>query len=333
MARQLALEHGLCVRLFIDQPQILDVMAPVSERPANLVVLDWAVSETAQPAALVLATFCCRLPAAYLQNMARRNPPPVWINVEYLSAESWVETHHKLPSRQPKGALTEYFFYPGFTERTGGLLRERDALSNMAQARAAHVSDGRFRISLFCYPTPAIDGLIAALAQGAREVELLVPHGKATTFLKLDAPRQLGRVTLVPIAMQSQRGYDQMLATCDFNIVRGEDSFVRAHWAGVPFLWHIYGQAENAHLTKLAAWLDRFAPFVPTAQLAHVIATFHYAWNTDDAPCVASLWPALAEALGPWQQGVQAYQRSLASQPDCATQLVDFAKNLGVPLK
>ena len=47
-----------------------------------------------------------------------------------------------------------------------------------------------------------------------------------------------------------------MLAACDFNLVRGEDSFVRAQWAARPLLWAAYRQDQEAHLDKLSAWLE-----------------------------------------------------------------------------
>jgi uncharacterized repeat protein (TIGR03837 family) len=98
----------------------------------------------------------------------------VWINLEYLSAEPYVERSHRLPSPVMSGplrGLTKWFFYPGFTERTGGLLREPDLL----QRRAAFDADvwlqglgvptSAPRASLFCYE-PAV--LPEVLRQAAR---------------------------------------------------------------------------------------------------------------------------------------------------------------------
>ena len=47
-----------------------------------------------------------------------------------------------------------------------------------------------------------------------------------------------------------------MLWACDVNFVRGEDSLVRALWAGKPLVWHIYPQHDDAHDAKLEAFLD-----------------------------------------------------------------------------
>ena len=75
---------------------------------------------------VVVEAFGCGLPKRYEDAMVRRARPPAWIVLEYLSAESWVETHHGLPSLHPSLSLARHFFFPGFTPATGGLLRERD---------------------------------------------------------------------------------------------------------------------------------------------------------------------------------------------------------------
>ena len=53
-----------------------------------------------------------------------------------------------------------------------------------------------------------------------------------------------------------QTDYDCLLQAADINLIRGEDSFVQAHWAQKPMLWHIYAQDEDYHLVKLNAWLE-----------------------------------------------------------------------------
>jgi len=39
--------------------------------------------------------------AASISTMAARVPHPVWINLEHLSAEPWVDGYHGLPSPHP----------------------------------------------------------------------------------------------------------------------------------------------------------------------------------------------------------------------------------------
>ena len=65
--------------------------------------------------------------------MAVAARPPAWINLEYLSAEPWVESAHTLPSPQPRLPLTRHFYFPGFTEATGVT---RSGLVDLDQLRA-----------------------------------------------------------------------------------------------------------------------------------------------------------------------------------------------------
>ena len=73
------------------------------------------------------------------------------------------------------------------------------------------------------------------------------------------AARTRGALTVRVLPFVPQDDYDRLLWACDVNFVRGEDSFVRAQWAGQPFLWHIYLQDENLHHVKLRAFLQRYA--------------------------------------------------------------------------
>jgi uncharacterized repeat protein (TIGR03837 family) len=82
-----------------------------------------------QPADLVIEAFACQLPQNYLELMAKQQAQPAWINLEYLSAEDWVSSCHTLPSPHTTLSLTKYFFFPGFTQTTGGLLLEHNLLA------------------------------------------------------------------------------------------------------------------------------------------------------------------------------------------------------------
>ena len=67
-----------------------------------------------------------------------------------------------------------------------------------------------------------------------------------------------------------------MLWACYLNFVRGEDSLVRALWAGQPFIWHIYPQDDNAHHAKLEAFLDWL-------QAPESLRKAHRVWNGMEA--------------------------------------------------
>ena len=242
--------RGETVSLWCDDASALAWMAP--QGAPGVTVHGWNEACAAVvPGDVVIEAFGCELPEPFVAAMAARLP--VWINLEYLSAEPYVERSHGLPSPQRNG-LTKWFFYPGFTERTGGLLREPGLIERRAgfdarawlASRSVELAPGERAVSLFCYPGAPVDDLTASLA--ARPTVVLAAHGVVV------APRDGVRV--VPLPPLPQPEFDHLLWSCELNVVRGEDSPVRAIWAGAPFLWQLYPQSDRAHAAKLDAFVD-----------------------------------------------------------------------------
>ena len=348
LARDLAARgHG--VRLWVDDAAALAWMAPGALRGEvpGVQVLAWDGSRDAAhiaalaPADVWIEAFGCDIPPEFIAARAdgcsatAQNDlkPPVWLNLEYLSAESYVERMHALPSpvlHGPAAGWTKWFFYPGFTPRTGGLLREADlparqaAFDRAAWLRAQGIAwQGERLVSLFCYEPPALAALLRQLAAGDTATRLLVTAGRATAAVHqaiqneiglqrfLDGRDQLSISYLPPL---TQVAYDELLRACDWNFVRGEDSLVRAIWAGAPFVWQIYPQPEdNAHHAKLAAFLDRLdAP--PS------LRAFHRVWNGMDAG------PLPTPDLAAWLAWVRAARQRLVAQPSLTDQLIGFVQ-------
>ncbi len=312
MACELA-RRGDTVRLVIDDASSLTWMAPVGF--SGVEVCTWP--GPTEPGDVVVEAFGCDLPAAFVQAMVARRP--VWINLEYLSAEGYVERSHGLPSPQPNG-LTKWFYYPGFTPRTGGLLREvglADAQaafdrSDWLAARGLEVARGERVVSLFCYDNAALPDLLADLAQVP--TLLLLTPGHAERQVNLLAPGLPKTLRLARLPWLSQQDFDRLLWACDLNFVRGEDSLVRALWAGAPFVWQAYPQQDSAHWNKVDAMLAQWAP-------PPELATLWRVWN--GAP--GARWPGLA--LTPaWSQAFHAWRDRTRTQPDLASQLQAFAR-------
>src|SRR6187455_1589560 len=149
LARQLAREHGKRVRLWLDDLTVLAKLRPEIDPSRDVQTLESVeVARIVEPFAgeiadVVVETFGCDPPGAYVHAMAAREAKPRWINLEYLSAEEWVEGSHALPSPHPRLPLTKHYFFPGFTAGTGGLLREgglldrRDAFQSDDGAQVA----------------------------------------------------------------------------------------------------------------------------------------------------------------------------------------------------
>ncbi len=329
LARQLTEEQGWAVRLWIDDPAPIAALAPEhAGLPAGLPieVLCWAGDFAAvKPARVVIEAFGCTLPARYVAAMAAMPRQPVWLNLEYLSAEDWVAGCHGLPS--PQAGLQKYFFFPGFAPGTGGLLRERDYAVPMLAANPADAVPpeptfgASLEVSLFCYANAQLPALLDCWRDGAQHIVCHVADGLPRMQVAdwLGAPfatgatMATGRLRLAALPFLPQVEYDRLLDRCHLNFVRGEDSFVRAQWAARPFVWQAYPQAEAAHLAKLTAFLARYAPG-PTA------AAFFRAWNGDGALD----WPAFAAALPTLAARAPGWARQIAAQGDLATNLAHF---------
>ncbi len=327
LARQLAAEHGLTVRLWVDDLAALARICPawpegaLQTKLAGVTVGQWSLAESATPVEVVVCAFGCDLPEPYLLRMTQAATPPVWLNLEYLSAEPWVEGCHGLASPHPRLPLQQWFFYPGFTPRTGGLLREAAVSQYIPPALPA----GELRVSLFSYDQPQVDELLHCWADAAQPVRCLVPEGVLSGRLAAWGGRR-GALTLETVPFVSQAEFDARLAGCHLNFVRGEDSFVRAQWAQHPFVWQIYPQQEDAHLVKLEAFLQRYlADLTFASSSASAVRAFWHAWNVPAPGALALAWPAFQAALPALQVHASVWAQQLFIQPDLARQLVSFA--------
>jgi uncharacterized repeat protein (TIGR03837 family) len=323
--------RGEAVRLWVDDAGALAWMAPGGRDGIKTVA--WTdPAPDLEPGDVVVETFGCALPARFVERVAARRPAPAWIDLEYLSAEPYVERSHGLPSpvTLADGAtLARRFFYPGFTPRTGGLLREPGLLARQASPDSAAwlaaqglVSDAGERVvSLFCYANPALPALLERLS--ARPTLLLATPGPAADQVReaLGPGLRLGELRVHRLPWLTQAGYDGLLRACDLNFVRGEDSFVRAQWAGRPFVWQAYPQRDGAHRAKLLAFLDRLLDGADPA-LAQPLRALMLGWN-DFAALPGEFPPD-----GPWRAHCEAWRDGLAEQPDLTTQLLGFVAKM-----
>jgi uncharacterized repeat protein (TIGR03837 family) len=335
LSRNLA-ARGQRVRLWVDDASALAWMAPAG--CPGVEVRAWTQPlplQGVQAGDVLVEAFGCEVPAEFVALMALRarhgGPPAAWINLEYLSAEAYVERSHGLPSPVMSGAgagLSKHFFYPGFTQQTGGLLREPDLMQRQAGFdRAAWLrrkgiawQAGERLVSLFCYEPQALPRLLAQLAADPVPTRLLVTGGRASAAVQAAIEDQSKRqpawnakgvLSITQLALLDQIDFDHLLWSCDLNFVRGEDSLVRALWAGRPLVWQIYPQRDDAHHGKLEAFLDML-------QAPASLRAFHRAWNgVDQAP------PGPLE-LQSWGETVRVCRERLLQQPDLVSQLLEF---------
>ena len=356
LARQLAAEHGARVRLWVDELESLERLCPQAQASlaqqsiAGVDVRRWDdAADAAQPHDVVIEAFGCQLPAAFLASMASRPTPAVWLNLEYLSAEEWVDGCHGLPSLQPSSKLHKYFFFPGFTSACGGLLRERSLLDERDAFQASTVAQAMFwrrigvparaanewRVSLFCYANAPVDSLLSGLAAHPHPVHLVVTQGPAAIQVadwfgvsaQPGTSASLGNLAVTIIPFIEQDDYDRLLWGCDLNFVRGEDSFVRAQWAGRPLVWQIYPQSGGAHEPKMAEFVRRYAYGLHEPR-REAIDRYMRHWNRlpegDLRP--EEVWRSFAANQSALRLHAEEWAWKLAEQPDLARQLVEFVE-------
>jgi uncharacterized repeat protein (TIGR03837 family) len=355
LAKQLANERNLNARLWIDDlcsfaKLYSDADGALEKQSCcGVEVCLWHKDFPAvQPADIVIEAFACQLPSNYIEAMLHSELKPVWINLEYLSAEDWVHGCHALASPHPSLPLTKYYFFPGFTEKTGGLLIEKNLLvrrdafqSDIEQQRVFWESLGvempandTLKVSLFAYKNAALTGLFDIWVASPQPLLCLVSEclilpqlgayfGDAAPSVGSEYIR--GNLSVRVLPFVSQENYDLLLWACDVNFVRGEDSFVRAQWAGRPFIWQIYPQHDEVHHAKLDAFLNLYtAQLSKSAQFA--ISDLCTAWNKEaDA---GHWWHAFVHAQVELKPHAKIWANAL-SKNNLALNLLDFCQNIG----
>lgn len=346
LVKQLQNEHDIQVRLFVDQlPIAAKILTGIGDAAVQdcegVAVVRWdEQADFASAADVVIETFACGLPAEYL---AKLPSEAIWVNVDYLSAEAWVAEFHALHGKHPETNRTRHFYFPGFHETTGGLLREQDLI---AQRDAFQQSDdlqhefwqplgfdpnvNDLKMSLFSYANAPIEPLLQSIVDGEMPVSVFMPMNSCLPSrllgnegLAIGDCLTVGALTLHILPFLSQDDYDRLLWLCDINFVRGEDSWVRALWAGQPFIWQPYWQTDNAHLVKLNAFLETF---YKEHALNKTIAKLHEAWSIEEFP--DETWQHYLASLSEIKTHTKKQTKATIQQDALSTKLVAFCANL-----
>ena len=331
------------IRLFCDDLNVLNVIAHGDAvrhgATLGIEVLPWSAAES--PAVLasvgdvVIEAFACHLPTPYIEAMVQKTSEkpstkqPIWINLEYLTAEAWADEMHLMPSPQNNG-LNKYFYFPGFTPKTGGVLlgdwhevtstketTPPNSLSLVLQSCRPRSK----KISVFNYKQAPLDAWLdsvnqAALAHGEIVDVLLCADQNVSAATQAAFSSTDSAVKLIQLPFIPQEDYDYLLSVCDINLVRGEDSFVRAQWAGKPFIWDIYPQSDLAHEVKLNAFLERYFEASSAELRSTGIAAMKWA--------PADGWWS---HLNAWTSHSEAWRQNLMGLGHLEGKILDFVKS------
>ncbi|QQS16726.1 MAG: elongation factor P maturation arginine rhamnosyltransferase EarP [Neisseriales bacterium] len=355
LATQLAQAHHMRVRFWIDKPEVLADLCTAFKikSPKEPVVLckhsiaievcHWQ-ENVDYIANVVISMFGCTLPNHYLVAMQHHLPCPLWYNLEYLSAETWVDRYHGMPSLKQNAPLIQHFFVPGFSEKSGGLLRDvallerrdrwqEDVKNSQALFDLLNLpadTSATYHVCVFCYPNPALISLFKVWSKSKAPITVMMPTASALKSVEalFDVPLKsnqllrLGSLNLKILPFVDQTIFTRLLWSCDCNIVRGEDSFVSALWAAKPFIWHVYPQHRAAHLIKLQAFIAHYTAHWDT-NTASLWQTIQERFNQHQN--IAKLWPLFFENQKMIVEHAKSWAYQQAQHSDLATKLVQDA--------
>ena len=241
---------------------------------------------------VLIEAFACHIPEPVLEAASRR--ATVIINLEYFSAEPWIEGYHLKESLLGRGGLKKYFFMPGITKQSGGLIIGKNfetsscttpgdryaCLNTILKPYAFYLDPSEDPLvgTIFTYMR-GFDTLLNDLHLIDKKVYLLVFGAKSAEGMRMTLTRlsgrpptgawaSFGKTTVVFMRFVSQDRYDELLCASDFNIVRGEDSFARAILSGKPLLWHAYIQEKKYQLVKVRDFADRLRAYFDDSAIA-----------------------------------------------------------------
>ncbi|MEI6859522.1 MAG: elongation factor P maturation arginine rhamnosyltransferase EarP [Shewanella sp.] len=356
LAKQLALDFNIDVRLWVDDLNSFSHILPElditlsQQKIMGVRIYHWRqyLLEKWQGGEALIEAFACTLPPWVLGPLTSLDQAPKWLNLEYLSAEPWIDGCHGLPSLQ-SNEISKHFYFPGFTPSSGGLIcehnlfDERDKWQGDPENKARLLQELNIEgvnsedtlISIFSYENSALLNLCQSWRQAKNTIHALIPIGHSLNSLKHLVPAGLNltpgdslildSLILHILPMTNQHSYDRLLWSCDFNIVRGEDSFIRAQWAAKPFIWHIYNQKNDTHLDKLSAFSDLYINSLDNVT-GQAWSSLNLAFNQQDGETAVKMWKVLQEHHGLMDKHVIKWPILALNDADLATRLVQFVK-------
>jgi uncharacterized repeat protein (TIGR03837 family) len=220
----------------------------------------------------------------------------------------------------PAKGMTKWFYYPGLTEDSGGVMGGLSAMTNSGMTNSG-MTNISLKISLFCYEPASLELWLQQLNDLPQGVVLSVTAGRATQAVRevLKTWSEPTKFVIEELPYLSHPAFDAMLAAQDLNLVRGEDSLIRAIWAGKAFLWQIYPQDDGVHHTKLET-------FLKATHAPDVVVQAHLAWNAEQPTPLPLLTPS---NMAEWTAWAQALQQRLHAQTDLLTRLESLVSTHG----
>lgn len=218
------------------------------------------------PGQIAIEAFACELPKEYLINY--KNNLRIIINLEYFTCETWTKEYHMQSSYTHLEGVKKFFYFPGIHHWSGGLIYTENRFENQSEFISLINRYGKVQVevtepkvvfgSIFSYEhnfNNFLDTLNDYGIESEKKIYLMV-FGEKSNITSL---QNTDNIKIIPMDYLNQEDYDKVLSMCDFNLVRGEESFARALLSGKPFLWHAYCQDMGTHMEKVEGFMKFIA--------------------------------------------------------------------------
>ena len=301
-------------------------------------ILQWDSSSCIElfrknPPHIILECFQCGRPEWLDQLLFSETVPNIVqiIMLDYLTAEPYAETFHKLLSLTRSARVKKINFMPGFTSKTGGLILDKPFLDSLKKGGEGN----SHRIVFFSYPkdwTPAVKAFQKFNGSLKPESKLQVKLAKGAgfeSFFKAYSEckkKSEDFFDLIPMDFIPQTEWDALLCSADLLFIRGEDSLSRAALCGIPYVWHAYPQSEDYQLVKVQALLDAMKPFF-LPELFSIVENCWLIYNGKTGNLEESLTNFLF-AFEKLRPSFSAFSASLLKNGNLAQNLLDFIDEL-----
>lgn len=193
------------------------------------------------------------------------------IMIDYLSAEDYAESFHKLQSLTRRGKVKKVNFMPGFTDKTGGLI-----IDEGWEELTPRNENGDILFFTYARNWEPVVNAIRGVEICAGKKILCAAGAGQESFVKAWGLEE--GIEVLPFVNQTD--WDKMMKNCSFLFIRGEESLSRACLTGIPFIWHAYPQSDEYQLVKVNALLERMKKYFSLEDFGKVAA----AWQAINSP-------------------------------------------------
>ncbi len=246
------------------------------------------------------------------------------IMIDYLTAEKYAEDFHCLKSLTRSSKVQKVNFMPGFTEKTGALILDKEWETLLPRNASGPCL-------VFTYER-SWGPLARALNNSSLQIELAQGRGfESFEHAFQELPQKKSK--LIKLPFMNQEDWDLEMKKCSLLFIRGEESMSRACLSGIPFVWHAYPQSDEYQLVKVNALLDRMKEFFDERSF-EIVRKVWLDFNSSEESVMEEDFEAdlnaFISARDSLSQGFENFAKALRKNGDLGANLMTFIGKIAI---